>query len=38
MESDNVLTVMDWDKSDWFCVRNLTAEVTKMQAALRGGE
>jgi hypothetical protein len=35
-ESDNVATVMRWDESDWFCVRNLTAEVVKMQAALHG--
>ena len=35
-EFDNVVTTMDWDQSDWYCVRNLTAEVTKMQTALRG--
>ena len=37
-ESDNVVTTMDWDESDWFCVRNLTIEVTKMQTALHRGE
>jgi hypothetical protein len=33
-ESDNLMTTMDWDESDWFCARNLTTEVAKLQAAL----
>ena len=37
-ESDNVVRTMDWeDQLDWFCVRNLTAAASKMQAALHGG-
>lgn len=38
-ESDNVVRTMDWeDQFDWFCVRNLTDAVSKMQTSLRRGE
>jgi hypothetical protein len=35
--SDNIVNLLDDDRPGWFAVRNLTAEVSKLQAALHGG-
>jgi hypothetical protein len=37
-ESDNIVNLLNDDRPGWFAVRNLTATVNKMQAALRRSE
>jgi hypothetical protein len=36
-ESDNIVSLLNVERPGWFAVRNLTAEVSKLQAALHGG-
>jgi hypothetical protein len=36
-ESDNIVSLLNDERPGWFAFRNLTAEVSKLQAALHGG-